>query len=327
MSRAPGMRDVARAAGVSHQTVSRVLNEPDRVRADTRERVRVAMRRLGYRRNLAARALVSGHTATIGVVWTGADYFGPSRTVAGIEVAARNAGYATIVGAMGAGSEDEARVVLESLAERHAEAIAVVAPHDHMLNIIEEHQPSIPTVLVGSVPETSPLSSVGVDQVLGARMVVEHLVGSGARRIAHVSGPADWFDARNRVEGWRNATAELGVQGPLVPADWSAASGHAAALHLVDDLPDAIFCTNDLVAIGLMSALRERGVLDQVRVVGYDDIDGIDYISPSLTSVRQPLSQLGAACMEAMVAAMRGDEAVHLRMAPELMVRESSVRG
>lgn len=324
MSRAPGMRDVARAAGVSHQTVSRVLNEPERVRAETRERVQVAMSRLGYRRNLAARALVSGHTATIGVVWTGTDHFGPSKTVAGIEVAARNAGYATLVGAMSAGNEDDARVVLESLADRHAEAIAVVAPHERMLNLIEEYQPAIPTVLVGSVPETSSRPSVGVDQRLGARMVVEHLASAGARRIAHVSGPADWFDAQNRVVGWRETTAELGVQGPLVPGDWSAASGHAAALQLLDDLPDAIFCTNDLVAIGLMSALRDRGVLDQVRVVGYDDIDGIDYMSPSLTSVRQPLVRLGAKCMEAMVAAMQGVDPGHLRMPPELMVRQSS---
>lgn len=319
------MRDVARLAGVSHQTVSRVLNEPDKVRPATRERVQEVMTQLGYSRNLAARALVSGQSALVGVVWTGAHYFGPSKAVAGIEVAARSAGYSTLVGAVDADSEDDAAAVLESFTARGVDAIAVVAPYQRMLDLVSGQGPAVPTVLVGSVPEASGFHSVAVDQRLGARLAVRHLVESGARRIAHVSGPVDWFDAIARLDGWRQETVSLGAGlGERVVGDWSAESGYAAAAMLADDLPDAVFCANDLMAIGLAAGLRERGLLDRVRLVGFDDIDGADFMSPSLTTVRQPMAQLGAAAVETMVGAMAGQPPDHRALPPELIVRASS---
>ena len=319
------MRDVARLAGVSHQTVSRVLNEPERVRAATRERVQSVMADLGYRRNLAARALASGQTALVGVVWTGANYFEPSKTVAGIEVAARKAGYSTLVGAVSTENEDDAVGVLESFNDRGVDAIAVVAPYQHMLDIVAGHTAGIPTVLVGSVPADSGYHSVAVDQEEGARLAVRHLVEAGARTIAHVTGPRDWFDARARIDGWVSATDELGVgRGPRVLGDWSPESGYAAAGVLADELPDAVFCANDLMALGLSAGLRERGLLERVRIVGFDDIDGAAFVSPSLTSVRQPMGELGAACVETMVGAMAGVAPSHRSLAPELIIRDSS---
>lgn len=327
--RRPGMMDVAKLAGVSHQTVSRVLNQPESVRAKTRERVEVAMAELGYSPNLAARALVTSQSALLGVVWTGANYFGPSSTVAGIEVAARSAGYSTIVGALTATNEGDVGGIFSSFRARGVDGIAVVAPYDRMLTLAQESAGGIPTVLVGDIGPDSGLPVVSVDQELGARLATQHLVDGGARRILHISGPPDWFDAKSRIRGWRRTLEEAGLDVPeVIVGDWSAPRGYQLAQELVDadDLPDAVFCGNDVIALGLLAGFRDRGVdvPGQVSVVGFDDIDGADYFAPPLTTVRQPFEELGGLCVEALVDAM-GEAAPTVRtLAPTLKVRASS---
>lgn len=318
------MRDVARLAGVSHQTVSRVLNEPDKVRPATRERVQEVMTQLGYSRNLAARALVSGQSALVGVVWTGANYFGPSRTVAGIEVVARSAGYATLVGALPVDHEDQVESIIESFRDRNVDGVAVVAPHEKMLDLIRDRLEGIPTVLVGDIPAGSGLPSVAVDQELGAELAVRHLVETGAERVAHITGPSDWFDAAARLRGWRRAleAAGLPVPEPIV-GDWTPESGYAAASRLLDDLPDAVFCGNDLMAVGLTARLAEAGA--RVRTVGFDDIDGSAFFSPALSTMRQPFEALGALSLDALMTVMAGETPDHPKLAPELVVRASSL--
>ncbi|AQP44906.1 LacI family DNA-binding transcriptional regulator [Tessaracoccus flavus] len=318
------MRDVARAAGVSHQTVSRVLNEPDLVRSETRDRVLAVMRDLGYRRNLAARALASGHSALIGVVWTGADFFGPSRTVAGIEVAARSAGYATLVGALPADQEDAVASIIESFRDRSVDGVAVVAPHQRMFDLVRDRLEGIPTVMVGDLsPEECGCHTVSIDQQLGAELAVRHLIETGARSIAHVTGPLDWFDAAARVRGWRSALGDAGLEllDPIV-GDWTPESGYAAGKTLADDLPDAVFCANDLMAVGLAAALGPD--VSRVRLVGFDDIDGSAFFSPPLTTVHQPFEALGALSLETLMSVMAGEDPRPRKLAPELVIRASS---
>ena len=322
------MMAVARLAGVSHQTVSRVINSPDTVRPETRQRVEEAIRELGYVRNLAARSLITQQTALLGVAWTGAGYFGPSSTVAGIEVAARAAGYATLVAALENPDDDEVAQVFKGFRDRGVEGIAIVAPHERMARLAREHSTGIPTVLVADTSPDAGCHVVTVDQRLGGRLATSHLIERGCHRIAHISGPLDWFDARERVSGWRDALVEAGLPVPeVIVGDWSAESGYAAAQRMLadGDLADAVFCGNDATALGLMAGLRDAGidVPGQVSVVGYDDSIGAAYFAPPLTTVAQPFTELGGACLEVLVAAINGGAPARTQLAPRLRVRRS----
>ncbi len=221
---------VARLAGVSHQTVSRVINAPETVRPETKERVEAAIAELGYVRNMAARTLITQQTALLGVVWTGSGYVGPSSTVAGIEVAARAAGYATLVAALENPHDDEVAQVFKGFRDRGVEGIAVVAPHERMARLAREHSTRIPTVLVADTEPDDGCHVVTVDQRLGGRMATAHLIDRGCRDIRHISGPLDWFDARKRLAGWRDALLDAGLPLPaVIEGDWSAESGYAAS--------------------------------------------------------------------------------------------------
>ncbi len=322
------MMVVARLAGVSHQTVSRVLNTPDRVRPETRERVEAAMREVGYVRNLAARSLITQQTALLGVLWTGAGYSGPSSTVAGIEVAARAAGFSTLVAAVQYPDEAEVAAVFRGFRDRGVEGIAVVAPHVGMADFAREHSTGIPTVLVADTDAVEGCHVVTVDQHLGGRLATQHLVDRGCRRIAHISGPLDWFDARARFAGWRDVLTESALPVPeIIVGDWSARSGYAAAARLLaePELPDAVFCGNDATALGLMASLRDAGVdvPGRISVIGFDDSDGSAYFAPPLTTVAQPFTELGGACLDTLVAAIGGEEPGRRQLPPRLVVRRS----
>lgn len=327
-ARPPGMMAVARLAGVSHQTVSRVLNTPEAVRPATRDRVVAAMRELGYSRNLAARALVTQQTALLGVLWTGAAYFGPSGTVGGIEVAARAAGYSTLVGALEAYDEGEVKALFRTFRDRGVEGIAVVAPRERVAELAREYAAGIPVVLVADDDSDPSLSTVAVDQELGGRLATEHLLERGCRRVWHLAGPGDWFDARARARGWRAALADAGLEAPdVVRGDWSPESGYEAGRALVasGEVPDGIFCGNDAMAVGLIAALRDAGVdvPGSVSVVGFDDLAGVAYFAPPLTTVAQPFAELGAKALEVLVGAIAGAPPVAERLTPELKVRGS----
>lgn len=327
--RRPGMMDVARLAGVSHQTVSRVLNAPDSVRPATLEKVRAAIAQLGYRRNMAARALVTDSTRTIGVVTAGSRFFGPASTSAAIEVAARRAGYATLVTALNHGSGAEVAEAFDFLVGRGVDGIIAVAPQTRIATAVERAARAVPLVVVADgFSPSERIHVISVDQELGARMVVGHLLGRGRRRVAHVRGPSGWFDAAARIRGWRAAVEDAGAEpGELLEGDWSPERGYAAGAELVArGLPDGVFCSNDLMALGALAALRDRGIRvpADVVVAGYDDVAGAAFFSPPLTTVRQPFDELGRLCMEVLLQAIGGDEGAAHSIPPTLQVRRSS---
>lgn len=325
----PVMMDVARLAGVSHQTVSRVLNGHPTVRHRTRERVLDAMRQLDYRRNLAARALVTNRSDTLGVVTFDTTLFGPSSMVYGIERAARDAGY--FVSIASARSLDEAAVTdaINRLREQAVEGIVAVVPMDTGLAALARVPADIPLVGVG-VGDASGVPMVSVDNSAGAEMATRHLLELGHRTVHHISGPADWPETRQRLNGWRVALRAAGApEPPVLIGDWSPRSGYEAARMLAAD-PEvtAIYCDNDQMALGAQRALHQAGrnVPGDVSLVGFDDIPEAAYLLPALTTVRQNFAAVGSASLaqllDQIATGVRTQQ--HTWFEPELVIREST---
>lgn len=325
------MVDVARRAGVSHVTVSRVLNDHPSVRPATRARVEAAIAELGYRRNSVARALKSGRSSTIGVVIAGSELHELPRMLLGVETAARGAGYSVNLASWQSGFGEDLAATVQRLADQSVEGVAVIADRpvaaDALSTIITRVPLSV--VMSGDVPNPG-LASVELDQDLGARLVVRHLVGLGHHEIAHLSGPLQTWDARARVEGWRaELEATPGTAGELLEGDFTAESGYRLA-HLLagraEGPPGAVFAGNDQMAMGVLAAFAERGIRvpEDVSLVGFDDQNGSAYLVPALTTVRQDFVRLGAAAVESLLALLRGEDVGHRTLDPELVVRRST---
>lgn len=327
--RPPAMNDVAALAGVSHQTVSRVLNEHPSVRPATRERVLEAIATLGYRPNLAARALVTRRTGTLGVITPATALFGPTSTLVAFEQAARDAGFYVSVATLREFSGSEVVASVEHFLAQGVDGVVVVAPRSGTVDAVGGVHLPVPVVLVSSGRAGVDLPTVSVDQVAGGRLATEHLLASGRRDVVHVAGPQDWYDARDRLRGWREALEAAGL--PAVErgaAGWSAADGFDVGAAMVrDGLPDAVFAANDQLALGLLAAFGQAGVRvpQDVAVVGFDDEPGTAFYPPPLTTVRQDFDELGRRAVQAVVDALADATPVHQAIAPALVVRRSSV--
>lgn len=322
------MHDVAALAGVSHQTVSRVLNDHPRVRPETRQRVLDAIAQLGYRRNSAARALVTRRTGTIGVVTSGSALFGPTSTLIALEHAARDAGLFVSVATVPTWGADQVSTVLEHFMSQGVDGVVVIAAHDDAVVAVQAFDEPVPIVMVGPKNLPGPLHSVAVDQYAGGRLAVRHLLELGHRDVVHLAGPVDWLDARWRIEGWRDELAAAGIRaGEPIPGDWSAQRGYDVGRELAaGELPTAVFAANDQLALGLLRAFAEAGlrVPTDVSVVGFDDVDGSAHFFPPLTTVRQEFGALGRRCMELLLRAIAGECVDSGLIAPSIMVRASS---
>ncbi|MEV0619087.1 LacI family DNA-binding transcriptional regulator [Nonomuraea sp. NPDC050404] len=302
--RPPVMADVAREAGVSHQTVSRVLNDHPNVRADTRARVEAAITQLGYRRNLVARALVTKRSRTLGVVSFDTTLYGPASTIYGIEQAARTAGYFVSIVSLKSIDADNVRNAIEYLAEQGVDGVVVVAPQRSAARALESLPVGLPAVAVEGTQRTD-VSVVCIDQREGARLATRHLLAQGHETVWHVTGPQDWPETEGRLEGWRAALEEAGrpVPDPLA-GDWSPRAGYEAGKSLAAmDGVTAVFAANDQMALGVLRALSEKGVRvpDQISVVGFDDIPESEFFSPPLTTVRQDFDVVGRHCIEVLL--------------------------
>ena len=323
------MADVGRLAGVSHQTVSRVLNDSTKVRPETRERVLRAMRQLDYRPNSVARALVTGRSRTVGVVTFDTVLYGPASTLFGIEKAAHAAGY--FVSIISLRSLDRASVIsaLERLQAQGIDGILVIAPHVRTANVMLNLPAHVPVVAVEAGPDDD-VPVVVIDQVAGARAATEHLLGLGHRTVWHIAGPEGWLEARRRIDGWQAALRDAGadVPEPLV-GDWSPRSGYDIAQRLLaDPAVTAVFAANDQMALGVLRRLHESGrdVPGEVSVVGFDDIPEAAFFTPPLTTVRQDFGEMGRQSVLALLARIDDVDSPSRRVVvePELVVRAST---
>jgi DNA-binding LacI/PurR family transcriptional regulator len=323
------MADVARVAGVSHQTVSRVINGADHVRPETRERVLRAMRELDYRPNSVARALVTGRSRTLGVVSFDTTLYGPASTLFEIERAAHAQGY--VISIISVTALDRASVLdaVERLRDQGVDGILIITPQEAAAQAVMHISPDVPVVAVEAGPDDA-VPVVAVDQAAGARAATRHLLELGHRTVWHVAGPADWLEARQRIAGWTAALEEAGADvPPLLSGDWSALSGYELGKRLatVRDIT-AIFAANDQMALGILRALDEAGrrVPDDVSIVGFDDIPEARFFSPPLTTVRQDFNEIGRQSFMLLLAELSAPRRSSARVIvqPELRIREST---
>jgi DNA-binding LacI/PurR family transcriptional regulator len=324
------MSDVGRLAGVSHQTVSRVINGSPHVRPETRERVLEAMRELGYTPNPVARALVTGRSNTLGVVSFDTTLYGPASTLLGIERAAHESGYFIIVASLKALNRTSVTDAVERLRRQSVDGILVITPLQDAAEALLHAPTEIPLVAAEAGPEESGIPVVQVDQFAGAASATRHLLELGHQTVWHLAGPPEFLESRRRVTGWRTTLEEAGaiVPEPLV-GDWSAASGYEAGRELAgNSAVTAIFVGNDQMALGVLRALNEAGrrVPDDVSVVGFDDIPEAGFFLPPLTTVRQDFDELGTRSLKLLVGMIDGEKTMPsvAPVDPELIVRAST---
>jgi DNA-binding LacI/PurR family transcriptional regulator len=326
--RRPSMYDVARLAGVSHQTVSRVLNNHPSIRESTRMRVLRAIEEVRYVPNQMARALATNRSRRIGVLVDSPVQYGPNSTLRGVEEAARAVGYSVDAVTVSDVTGFAPKAGVEHLLIQGVEALCVIAPRLSSLDSARDVIGDLPVLLVtaDSIPGRLTAS---VDQRAGAQMAVDHLLKLGHREILHLAGPQDWLDALAREREWRRAltAAGLPVREP-VAGDWTADFGYWFGGESPEVLnATAVFAANDQMALGLVHGLHARGIRvpDDVSVVGFDGIPESRHFLPPMTTVRQDFHALGTVSVALLIAALRGDSPPRNDViAPELVVREST---
>lgn len=321
----PTIRDVARRSGVSAQTVSRVLNNPELVLPATRERVERGIAELDYRPSPIARGLAINRSGSIGVVDSGSDVLGQLMMVARVQSAAREHGYSAQVAVADPRSRDTFDAAFDQLRNARVEGLIVLGNTTLHMKAADRAASRVPVVIISSTERRSErFSVVAVDQVGGMLKAIEH-VRSYGDRIGHISGPAGWVDADARLNAWRLNTPAGNVD-LLVQGDWSAKSGYVGMNLLLERGVDAVVCANDLMAIGALRACHERGldVPGDVAVTGFDDIAGTDFLTPALTTVRQPFADVGIHAVELLAKLLAGGQPEHRTLATEFIVRDSA---
>lgn len=322
--RNPSIYDVAERAGVSHQTVSRVLNGFAGVRPETRDRVQSAIDELGFLRNSSARTLTTRRSHSIGVLAPAGADFGPTSTLSAIEASAREAGLHALT-LRTSPAADDVREALTLLLSQSVEGIAVIAPHRGVSEALRDLRIPVPVVTL-----QAGVSGVGsraaVDQERGIGLVLEHLRALGHRRVQFAAGPVDYIDGDIRRAAFHSEVERLGMSAePDLQGDWTAASGFAAARSR-SSAATALVCANDEMAAGALHALLAEGVdvPGELSVVGFDDIPLSAHTWPPLTTVHQDFEAVGRRAVEVLLGRVAAGGAAAELIEPALVVRGST---
>ncbi len=264
----------------------------------------------GYAPNLFARSLTQGRSHILGVAAYGFEYFGPSRLLTGIERQAADTGYAISLSLVHRPETADVDEVISELVGRQVDGIIWAIPEVGGNRAwSHEHSPDlgVPVTLLGGMAGETYWPSISIDNRAIGRIATEHLLAGGARRVAIVTGPLDWWEAQGRLEGWRETLDANGIGEPdrrVVEGDWGAMSGERALVRLLEEFPDmdAVFASNDQMALGVLHGLHRAGrrIPDDISVVGVDDIPESSHFWPSLTTVHQPLQDAGALAVDEM---------------------------
>ncbi|HUN24336.1 MAG TPA: LacI family DNA-binding transcriptional regulator [Anaerolineales bacterium] len=327
----PTIRDVAAHAGVSHQTVSRVINGDEKVLPTTRAKVQASIEALGYFPSALARSMARGKSGLLACLAPNLTDYTFAAIIEGAEMAARQMGYFLLASSVP--NQDEFKKLIQELvAHRRVEGIMVINPYvDNRFELLPDN---FPLVTVAARHKSRAVSSVSLDDVKAARTATEHLLQLGHRDIGLVSGPLDEFSSQERSHGFRMALQSAGIianEQWIVEGDWTASSGYQALmeLHETGILPSAIFAHNDRMAMGVLRAARELGlrVPQQLAVIGFDDMPLASYFDPPLTTIRQDMPEIGRQAAYLLVAATEQPNAPaqHLQIDTELVTRHSTI--
>lgn len=331
LSKRVTLHDVAQHAGVSYQTVSRVINDDPHVSKSTRQRVLQAINALDYRPNYAARSLVTRRSNLLEIISFGATHYGPSQMVTHIERAARRLGYNLILSHINDMTTHEINSAVNRLSGRLVEGIILITPvigvsYEEILGITR----GIPFVMIDT-PLGSNAPGVVINQHYGGELATQHLIALGHRHICEISGPLNWFGAIARHESWLSTLRVAGLEpGKSAAGDWTAVGGYQATQQLLTEERTftGLIVGNDQMALGAMRALREAGlrVPEDVSVVGFDDIPEAICFEPPLTTVRQDFDALGAQSVEYLVDRINRPEqpAQQRVLYPTLVMRQST---
>jgi len=331
---------VAKEAGVSLQTVSRVINNRQEITPATRQHVQDVIKRLGYQPNAIARSLSQRRSHTLGVVTSGLEYYGPSHILVGVEQGANQEGLSIFLNLLHQPESENIGPIVNGLMSRQVEGIIWAVPEiGNNRAWFHEAIPQLPIpVIFLSTRPRDDLHVVEIDNRNGAYMATEHLLERGYRKIGIITGPMTWWAASERRRGWQEALTAVGIpfsDSQIVEGNWSAESGERGLHELLEKSPDvqAVFACNDQMALGLMQAARNLGkrIPEDLAVVGFDDIPESAFYYPPLTTIRQGLYELGQAAVKTFMKLRQSEQrdeplpiAQTVWLQPQLVVREST---
>lgn len=331
---------VAKEAGVSLQTVSRVINNKQEIAPVTRQHVQDVIKRLGYHPNAIARSLSQRRSHTLGVVTSGLEYYGPSHILVGVEQGANQAGLSIFLNLLHQPESENIGPIVNGLMSRQVEGIIWAVPEiGNNRSWFREAmpEPPIPVIFLSTRPRED-LNVVEIDNRNGAYLATEHLLERGYRKIGLMTGPLTWWAASERRRGWQEALTAAGIpfsDAQVVEGNWSAESGERGLHELLEKSPDvqAVFACNDQMALGLMQAARSLGkrIPEDLAVVGFDDIPESAFFYPPLTTIRQGLYELGHVAVQTFVKIREAEQASEsatsaqtVWLQPQLVIRKST---
>jgi LacI family transcriptional regulator len=336
------IKDVARAAGVSAQTVSRVINDRPDVAVETRQRIQSVIEELGYQPSALARSLIQQRSFMLGVVTAGLKYIGPSRTLNGITQRAEELGYSLLLKELPSFTTPDVQPIIQALISRHVDGIiwATSEVGDNQAWVSEELSDIPVPIIFITTHSRQGVSSVSYDNFQGGRVATQHLIDQGYLHIGHITGPLDWWEAQQRKAGWEAALLEAGQETCAArwqEGNWSSSSGEQGFWKLLASYPtlDAIFVGNDQMTLGAMQAAHRLGlhIPQDLGLIGFDGIPDARYYWPSLSTVFQDQNQLGCVAVERIVETIASmyleqeiAEPVPVILQPELIIRDSSIR-
>ena len=336
------IKEVASAAGVSTQTVSRVINDRPDVSPETRKRVQDIIDQLRYQPSALARSLIRQRSYTLGVVTAGLRYIGPSRTLSGITRAAEGAGYSLLLKELPQFTANNVNPIFQTLISRHVDgiiwAVSEVGENLDWVNKLSIDL-DIPIVYL-TMKSREKICVVSIDNYLGGQLAMSHLLEQGYRHIGHITGPLEWWEARERKAAWSNVLKEANLEVKdehWVEGNWSSASGAQAIERLFKQYPemDAVFAGNDQMALSVMQYSCRNGVRipSDLGVVGFDDLPESAFYWPPLTTVQQDQYNLGEVAVEEIIKIIESGWHEHkpvrpksIMLAPTLVVRQSSLK-
>ncbi len=335
------IKQVAQAAGVSGQTVSRVINNRPDVLPETRQRIQHIIDQLGYQPNAIARSLIRRRSHTLGIVASGLEYYGPSHTVVGIEQKATELGYSVLLSLFDEPDNGDFELSLNTLIAHQVDGIIWAVPEvgTNRNWVKSDHLEQLPPIVFMSMEPRPGISVVAVDNRQGARQAVKHLIDQGRRKIGIITGPLSWWEARERFAGWQEAMQNAGLEPSesLIAKsdDWSAVNGEQGMRTLWTQNPEieAVFASNDQIALGALGTAHQLGkrVPQDLAVVGFDNIPEAAFFWPPLSTVFQQLMDLGSIAvqnLDNMIMKQRSNddqiETVSEVIKPELIIRASS---